>query len=108
MQHNKTNDLRLIYQLLEKLYTLNSRGYFTAWFDWSGHTNGIYIKIIKGKWEKDKKEKIIYEALVCTRFNKWKNGLSYERFDISDFFTLVQSLIEYNPSTKAEYKKIPA
>lgn len=107
MQHNETDNLKLITQLLEKLVELNRRGYFTAWFDWSGHTNGIYIKIIKGKWEKGKKEKVIYEALICTRFSKWKNGLTDEPFEVPGFFIFVQSLMAYNPS-KATYKKIPA
>ena len=60
------NRLEIITVMLEKLYNLNTRGYYTAWLDWSGHTNGIYIKIIKGRWKKDKKEEIVYESLICT------------------------------------------
>jgi hypothetical protein len=50
---------------------------------------------------------VIYEALICTRFSKWKNGLTDEPFDASGFFIFIQSLMEYNPS-KAKPKKIPA
>lgn len=93
----EADTIKLIHQLFEKLYELNRQGYYTAWFDWSGHTNGIYMKIIKGKWQKGKKEKIIFEAQICTRFNQWKNGLSDEKFEVADFVALIQSLIEHNP-----------
>ncbi len=108
MQNNDDGNFKLITQLLEKLYELNRRGYYTVWFDWSGHTNGIYIKIIKGKWRKDKKEKVVYEALVCTRFKEWKNGLSEEPFDMEALFTLVQILTEDSIFTNTKPKKIPA
>lgn len=57
MQYEDGNFI-VITQLLEKLYELNRRGHYTVWFDWSGHTNGIYIKIIKGNGEKIKKKKL--------------------------------------------------
>lgn len=104
MQPDDTGNFTLVTQLLDKLYELNRRGHYTVWFDWSGHTNGIYIKIIKGKWKKGIKEKVVYEALVCTRFKEWKNGLSQEPFDMESLFTLVQILTE-DPSTSNKQKK---
>lgn len=100
MEQKDKDILDTIYRLLGKLYELNAHGYFTAWMDWSGHTNGIYIKIIKGKWTKGKKEKVVYESLVCTKFRLWKDTLSDETFDSSDFISFVQSLIENKSTVK--------
>jgi hypothetical protein len=72
----------------------------------AGHTNGFYIKIIKGKWQKGKKEKIIYEALICTKFSIWKDGFSGKTFVVSEFLSFIQSLIVQKPSAKIKVKKM--
>ncbi|WP_046148779.1 hypothetical protein [Parabacteroides sp. HGS0025] len=107
MTHQDKNTLELITSILKKLYDLNSRGYFTAWLDWSGHTNGFYIKIIKGKWVEEKNVKPVYEALVCTTFGIWKDAFSGQTFDVSEFLSLIQSLMEYKSSVKVKSLKIP-
>jgi hypothetical protein len=90
--------------ILQALYQLNAKGYYTSWLDWSGHTGGIYIKIIKGKWQKGKKEKIISESLLCTRFGNWKDSITGKDFDISEFIEMVNTLSESHPITKTKSK----
>jgi len=106
MTHKDT--LELITLILENLYDLNTRGTHTAWLDWSGHTNGFYIKIIKGKWVDGKNVKPVYEALVCTKFGICEDAFSGKIFDAAEFLSLIQSLIEYKPLVKVKSLKIPA
>lgn len=108
MLHQDKETLELITLILEKLYDLNTRGNYTAWLDWSGHTNGFYIKIIKGKWVEGKNVKPLYEALVCTKLGIWKDGFSSKIFDVPEFLSFIQSLMEYKPSAKIKSQKIPA
>jgi len=99
MQQKDKESLEIITCIMESVYKLNVGGYYTAWLDWSGHTGGIYIKIIKGKWQKGKREKIMYEALLCTRFNKWKDGMTGKDFDLSDFLQTINKLAGYHVIT---------
>lgn len=104
MLQKDKDTLELITLILGKLYELNVRGYYTAWLDWSGHTNGIYIKIIRGKWREGKKGTIICEPLVSTQAGRWRDGITGTPFDISGFLALVKTLSKYKPQVKTNHK----
>lgn len=108
MLHQQKETLESIAEILGKLYDLNAHGYYTAWLDWSGHTNGFYIKIIKGKWKKGKKEKIIYEALIFTKSSIWKDGFSGKTFVVPEFLSFIHSLMVQKHSAKIKVKKMLA
>lgn len=86
MTREEQNNLELITQILEAVYELNAKGCYTAFIDWFGHINELYIKIIKGKWKEDKKQKVIFEAQISTRYGNWRDCLNDKPFDISAFF----------------------
>lgn len=94
-------NLNLTTRMLQVLYELNAKGHYTAWLDWAGHTNGVYIKIIKGKWtEKKQKKKPYYEALFRTKTYQWVNCLNNEIFDENAFFDMIDKLSEYKTKPK--------
>ena len=102
---NDRKSIEILTCMLEVLYQLNAKGYYTAWLDWSGHTGGIYVKIIKGKWQKGKKEKVVFEALICTRFSKWKDSYSGKDFELSEFMDMVQQISDNRHTPKVNSKE---
>lgn len=95
MTREEQSNLELITQILEALYKLNAKGCYTASIDWSGHINGLYIKIIKGKWEENKKQKVIFEAQISVRYGNWRDCLNNKSFDISAFSSTLGMLSNY-------------
>lgn len=57
MLHQQKETLESITKILEKLYDLNSRGYFTAWLDWPDIRMVFILKSSKENGRKAKKRK---------------------------------------------------
>lgn len=87
-------------QIFSKLYELNSKGYYTAWFEYVGHTNQIAIRIIKGKWVYGKKNNEICDYLISTSTNRLSDGLTQTPFDLEKCLLQIEKLISYKPEKR--------
>lgn len=100
MTQEQINKRDLMTQIFHLLYELNTKGYYTAWFEHCGHTEQIVIKIIKGKWREGKPQKEVCNYLISTHRSQWTDGLSLTPFDTGAFFRLLDELIAYKPKRR--------